>query len=286
MSKRGWLGLVVLTAMLCRMGGAQDALDLTACAPVAGTHENLNAVLWVRTSLEYKHTATQAFRLASLQLDLALADSSWTAALEQTSGYESLPPAVLLDVDETVLDNSPAQVQSMHSPTGMFREEDWDAWVRKAEAKAVPGAAEFLKLAVAKGVEIFYVTNREAKHEADTIRNLTSEGLPFADPDHVLVKGEAPGWGSDKASRRRYLASRYRIVLLVGDDANDFQSGVRAGIEERQFAAAPFEAWLGTKWIVLPNPTYGSWENAIWGGGYAANRAEALKARCAVLQRQ
>ncbi|MCU0227678.1 MAG: hypothetical protein MUF01_08550 [Bryobacterales bacterium] len=262
----------------------QQALDRNACTPSAGTHENLNAVLWVSTSLEYRHAATQAFRLAALQLDRALVDPTWTAALEQSAGYETLPPAVVLDVDETVLDNSPAQVTSMMSPTGMFGEEDWDAWVRKAEAKAVPGAAEFLRLAAAKGVVILYVTNREAKHEADTIRNLQREGFPFADAQHVLVKGEVPGWGSDKSSRRRYVSSRYRIILLVGDDANDFQSGVRTGIEERTIAATPFDAWLGTKWIMLPNPTYGSWENALWGGGYPTSRAEALKARCAALR--
>lgn len=263
---------------------SQAGLNPGACAPAAGTHENINAVLWVRTSVEYRHAATQAFRLASLMLGPALSDRTWTAALEQTSGYEDLPPAVVLDVDETVLDNSPAQVVSMKSPTGLFREEDWDAWVRKAEAKAIPGAAAMLKLAAAKGVEIFYVTNRDRHHEADTVRNLAAEGLPFADADHVLVKGEVPGWGSDKASRRRYLASRYRIVLLVGDDANDFLTGVRAGITERDTALAPYESYLGSKWILVPNPTYGSWENALWGGGYATSRAEALQARCALLQ--
>ncbi len=284
MSKRAWLVFALLVALLPGRSVAQDTLNPGACAPAAGTHENINAVLWVRTSLEYRHVTTQAFRLASVMLDRALADSRWTAALEQTSGYENLPPAVLLDVDETVLDNSPAQVEAMKSPTGLFREEDWDRWVRKAEAKAIPGAAEFLKLAAAKGVEIFYVTNREARHEADTVRNLAGEDLPFADTQHVLVKGEVPGWGSDKASRRRYLASRYRILLLIGDDANDFLSGVRSGLHEREFAAGPYEAYLGTKWIALPNPTYGSWENALWGGGYAENRAKALKARCEMLQ--
>ncbi|MCW5966575.1 MAG: hypothetical protein KIT83_21230 [Bryobacterales bacterium] len=284
MARSAWLAMALLVAILPRTGTSQDALNTGACAPAAGTHENINAVLWVRTSLEYRHVTTQAFRLASLMLDRGLADRNWTAALEQTSGYENLPPAVVLDVDETVLDNSPAQVEAMKSPTGLFREEDWDRWVRKAEAKAIPGAAEFLKLAAAKGVEIFYVTNREPKHEADTVRNLAAEGLPFADADHLLLTGEVPGWGSDKASRRRYVASRYRIVLLVGDDANDFMSGVRAGVEERMYAVAPYGAYLGTKWIMLPNPTYGSWENAIWGGSYPPNRADALKARCEMLR--
>lgn len=262
----------------------QEGLNPDACGVSEKTHENLNAVLWMRTSLEYRHAARQAFRLASLMLDAALADRHWTAALEQSAGYENLPPAVILDVDETVLDNSPAQVDTMLSATGTFQEADWDLWVKKASAKAIPGAADFLKLASAKGVEIFYVTNRDRHHEADTVKNLAAEGLPFADEEHVLVKGEVEGWGSDKASRRRYVASRYRILLLVGDDANDFLSGVRAGTADREQAIAPYESYLGTRWIMVPNPSYGTWENALWGGGYAENRAQTLQARCAALR--
>lgn len=279
----------VVPGIVCTMLGTmpvhgQQGLNPAACEASTGTHENMNAVLWVRTSLEYRHTATQAYRLASLMLDRALEDRTTSAAIEQTSGFRDLPPAVILDVDETVLDNSPAQVEAMTSASGMFSEELWDQWVRKAAAKAIPGAAEFLKLAAAKGVEIFYVTNREQRHEADTIRNLEAEGLPFADADHVLTKGEVAGWGSDKASRRRYLSARYRIVMLVGDDANDFLSGVRGSIDERDHAVAPYQSFLGVRWIIIPNPTYGSWENALWGGGYPQNRSDALKARCEMLR--
>jgi 5'-nucleotidase (lipoprotein e(P4) family) len=273
----------LFSALLLPFVHAQQGLNRNACGASAQTHENLNAVLWMRTSLEYRHTAMQAYRLASLMLDVALRDNTWTAALEQSAGYESLPPAVILDVDETVLDNSPAQAATLSNATGMFRGDEWDAWVKQASAKVIPGAADFLKLAAAKGVEVFYLTNRARNQEADTIRNLAAEGLPFADEDHVLVKGEVPGWGSDKASRRRYLASRYRILLLVGDDANDFLPGVRAGIAEREHAVAPYASYLGSKWIILPNPTYGSWENALWGGGYAETREQAMKARCAAL---
>jgi acid phosphatase len=262
---------------------SQNALNRDHCVPASGNHENLNAILWVRTSLEYRHSAVQAYRLASRLLLDALADKTWTAAVEQSTGYESLPPAVILDVDETVLDNSPAQTQTMERGNGLYTDQGWDEWVRKAEARGVPGALEFLRLAAAKGVEIFYVTNRERNHEESTIQNLAAMGFPSADALHVMTKGEVPGWNSDKTSRRRYVASRYRVVLLIGDDANDFLGGLRGSIAERDAAIASYESYLGTRWIMLPNPTYGSWENAIWGGGYAKSREQGLADKCKAL---
>src|SRR5687767_3909483 len=73
---------------------------------VAGPHENLNAVLWMQTALEYEATALQAYRLGQIQLDAALKEPRWTAAIEQPGDAAGLPPAVILDIDETVLDNS------------------------------------------------------------------------------------------------------------------------------------------------------------------------------------
>lgn len=273
----------VLFVWLTSILFAQNALDKNACAPAPGNHENLNAVLWMRSSLEYRHSTTQAYRLAERMLLDALADRDWTAALEQTAGYQNLPPAVILDIDETVLDNSPSEVAYMQQGSGAFTSKGWDAWVNRAEAKPIPGAAAFLKLVEARGVEAFYVTNREQGQKRKTVENLLAAGLPFADEDHVLTIGEVPGWSSDKTSRRRYLASRYRILLLVGDDAGDFLSGVRSTLSDREAAMAPFESYLGTRWIVLPNPTYGSWESAISGGRPAPSREASLKDKCKLL---
>lgn len=262
---------------------AQNALNKTACTPGPGNHENLNAVLWMRSSLEYRHSAIQAYRMAEIMLLNALADRNWTAALEQSAGYQNLPPAVILDIDETVLDNSPSEAAYMQRGSGAFTEEGWDEWVNRAAATPIPGAVSFLKLAEAKGVEAFYVTNREKRHERKTVENLLTAGLPFVDDEHILSKGEVPGWSSDKTSRRRYLASRYRILLLVGDDAGDFLAGVRSTLADREAAIAPYESYLGTRWIVLPNPSYGSWESAISGGRPAPSREASLKDKCRLL---
>lgn len=238
-------------------------------------HPTLYATLWVQTSAEYRATAWQAFAAAGESLRRALADSSWTAATEQEGrDYAALPPAVILDVDETVLDNSPFQARVILAG-GTFDPEAWTAWVDEAAAPPVPGALEFLRLADSLGVAAFYVTNRDDGHEAATRRNLEAVGLPV-DPeiDTVLARGEREGWASDKSSRREAVAERYRIVLLVGDDFNDFVAARLPRAERERLVERYRDRW-GERWIVLPNPNYGSWEGALYPPGDRSEDDEA-----------
>ena len=243
------------------------------------TLEGLNAVLWMQTSAEYEAAAEQAFRLATLQLDVALepGNVSWTASLEQGSDTGDLPPAVVLDVDEVVLDSSPFQARLLERRVE-FRLEDWNAWAREASAEAVPGALAFVKHAEANGVRIFYVTNREVEIEAATRRNLAKLGFPVGDGgENLLTRNERTGWGSDKGSRRRFIAADHRIVLLVGDDLNDFVSGSRAQPGSRVELTRRWRGYWGTKWIVLPNPSYGSWDRSLYGFDRQLSRSEKLR---------
>lgn len=235
---------------------APDAADLAA-------DPTLFATLWQQTSAEYRAAAWQAYDEAREMLPIALADSSWTAAVEQEGDFSVLPSAVVLDVDETVLDNSPQQARTILTG-GSFDPEAWGAWVNEARAPAVPGAREFLALADSLGVAVFYVTNRDQPLEEATRRNLEAEGLPL-DPevDTVLTRGEREGWGSDKTSRREAVAERYRIVLLVGDDFNDFVAA-RLPREERDRLVERYGDRWGDRWIMIPNPVYGSWEGALY----------------------
>src|SRR5262245_19274028 len=123
------------------------------------THENLNAVLWMQTAVEYQGGALQAYAAARTALDRALADRQWTAAVEQTGDFSSLPPAVVLDLDETVLDNSAFQARQVANATS-YNDEAWAAWCQERKAGAIPGAVEFLKYARSRGVIPFFVTNR------------------------------------------------------------------------------------------------------------------------------
>jgi acid phosphatase len=252
---------------------------LPSCSTDRQTHEGLRAVLWVQTSAEYGACAEQAYRAAKEKLDLAIRNQDWTAAPEQLKDYQHLTPAVILDVDRTVLDNSPFQGQLVKEG-GAFTRDLWDKWVFMAKALPVPGALEFVKYAESKKVEIFYVTNRTVNLEGATRKNLEGLGFPTKrEPDTVLMRKEK-GWGSDKSSRRRHVAKDYRILLLLGDDFNDFVSGVRGKgvtLTDRMRLANQYKSYWGEKWIMLPNPVYGSWEGALYEFEYGLPHTEKLE---------
>ena len=269
---------VLWTILLLASSGCaarSGAPSVPAAGASAGAHENLNAVLWVQTALEYEASALQAFRLAQIQLDAALADPAWTAAIEQQPGTASgLPPAVILDVDETVLDNSYYQANMIRDGTS-YDTATWDPWVLEARATAIPGALEFTQYAARKGVTVFYITNRTANLEAPTRKNLAALGFPLTENvDTVLVRGERPEWSaSAKGPRRAFVAASHRILMLVGDDLGDFVVEAAGTPAERQARTAPHAEWWGRRWIMIPNPTYGSWERAITGSAKDPNAA-------------
>ena len=124
---------------------------------------------------------------------------------------------------------------------------------------------------------VFYVTNRDARLEEATRANLEKLGFPVADePDVLLMRGERPPWGSDKTSRRAHIARSFRVLLLVGDDLNDFVAAEPASVAERRALVERHREKWGTRWIVLPNPMYGSWERALVGGA-EVSESEALR---------
>lgn len=253
-------------------------LLLAGCASSHTGLEGLNATLWTQHSAEYRASAEQAYRVGGRMLDRALADSSWSAVTETKADPARLPPAVILDVDETTLDNSPYQARLIAE--GREYPYGWDEWVREAAAPAVPGALEFARHAAERGATVFYVTNRDAPLEEATKRNLERLGFPLAaDRDVLLMRGEREGWGSDKSSRRSYVADSHRVLIMAGDDLNDFISVSRASIEERDRQETEYASYWGVKWIMLPNPTYGSWERALYGfeSGLAPEQKRARK---------
>jgi 5'-nucleotidase (lipoprotein e(P4) family) len=274
-----WLIALVFLAS-CASHAPATPTPARAQSSTAQPHENLNAVLWVQTALEYEASALQAYRLAALQLDAALADPAWTAAIEQTGDASKLPPAVIVDIDETVLDNSYYQARMIRENTP-YSNETWDPWVMEARATAIPGAREFTQYATAKGVTVFYVTNRTANLEAATRHNLEREQFPVPPGvDTILTRGERPDWSaSAKGPRRAYVAASYRILMLVGDDLGDFVVDASGSPAERRQRTAPYDQWWGRRWIMLPNPTYGSWERAIVGEDkdHLAARRRALR---------
>lgn len=237
------------------------------------TNELLNATLWIQHSAEYEALAIQTYRQARLMLDQALTDQNWTAALEQEAGYEDLPPAVILDVDETVLDNSPYEAMLIKT-NAFYAPESWDAWCSKAAAEAVPGALDFCQYAVENGVTVFYITNRRDHQREWTRQNLKKLGFPLNNKLETILTRSDSG---DKTERRAAVAQNYRILLMIGDNNGDFAGGfTKAAQQVREELVEKYADYWGSKWIVLPNPMYGDWEGALINYQYGASDKEKL----------
>jgi 5'-nucleotidase (lipoprotein e(P4) family) len=243
---------------------------------VRETHEQLNGTLWMQTSIEYDVTCVQAYEIAKVFMLRGLEDRTWTAAIEQKGSYEDLPPAVILDLDETVLDNSAFQARL--AKQGIEYNPDlWSKWVQESQAGLISGAKEFIQLAQEREVRVFFVTNREFVNEDYTLRNLETVLNMSVDPEQILNKNELADWGSDKTSRRAFLSENFRILLLIGDDFNDFVCLGELPPGQRTIEGAQYKPYWGSKWIQLPNPLYGNWERAIYRYDNKLSDAEKLK---------
>lgn len=258
------------------------------------------ATLWIRTSAEFRSSTEGIYRSALASLQQGLADSGWTAEPTQTRDFSGLPPAVVMDIDETVLDNSAAQARMMLNGTCPADFDAlWDAWLAERAAPAVPGAATFIRAARAskdaagRPVRVFLITNRECKprtgsasscpQQDDTLANLRALGLdaPTLEED-LMMKGERPEWPSEKLPRRQLVARDYRIVLNVGDDLADFIPDLRGKpLPDRERARCRHRDDWGLRWFVIPNPVYGSWQRAL-GNDLAAALEQPPPADCDV----
>lgn len=259
--------LGLFPAFLLVLAGCASApqRSMPASAPVA-PHDNLNATLWMQSAAEYEASVRSTYTAAKRSLDAALATPDWSALPrgEAPLGFESLPPAIIVDADETFIDNGPFQARAIRD-SGSFAYERWLAWVNERNAKALPGAADFAQYVASRGVTIFYVTNRDypAEYES-TVANLRDQGFPVADDaSNVLLRGTPRAPAREKGERRKLVAQSHRVLLMLGDNLGDFLDGINAGTTARRNVMAPYASWWGERWFMLPNPAYGSWENAV-----------------------
>lgn len=260
--------LICLAVMLlsgCAGTGVHAPTKSAAVAP----NDNLNAVLWAQTSLVHGMIYREVYRQATALLPEALADPSWDAlaAADRPEGSDprDLPPAVVLDIDETVLDNSPYQARLIRDHA-QYDDATWADWVREEAARPLPGALAFTRAAAAQGIAVIYLSNRDHSLDAATLANLKAEGFPVSGPDAFLGLGvDVPGCeqkGSSKSCRRQMLAAKYRVLMQVGDQVGDFLALSGTTPAQRRAEVKPYLDWVGRRWFVLPNPTYGSWESA------------------------
>ncbi len=237
------------------------------------THESLNATLWVQTAAEYNASTVQAYRLARLNLDIALADAGWSAALEQRDDYSDLPPAVLMDIDQTLLDTSDYNGRIVMQ-YGKHSSQKFDQWCNEAVAAPIPGARDFVDYATRQGVTVIYYSRRSESQRDCTTRNLAALGFPLPDQKYLLLHQDDNA--VSKAQRRIDLASQFRILLLIGDDLDDFVAGAKSDPATRRAISSEHAQRWGRQWIILPNPMYGSWETSLYEFDYALPREKQL----------
>lgn len=204
--------------------------------------------LYQQKAGEYRALCYQAFNLGKLMLDADLKDAS-----------VDKHRIVILDVDETVLDNSPFQAKCIKDGTNY--PVNWDEWCKKSSAMPLPGVLDFLSYAKSNGVSIYYVTNRKSHLKEATINNLVVMGFPQADAEHVITRTT----DDSKEGRRQELASKYHISLLFGDNLNDFSNVFeKKDSYTRAASVDEYKNEFGRRFIVLPNAMYGDWELALY----------------------
>jgi acid phosphatase len=248
---------------------------LAACVTQAPTHapEKDYGHAWVAHSSDYAALTRQVYAVATRDLERFVADKSWTAIPGQT-GAEDLPPAVILDVDETVINNVDFQL-AFERP---FTDRKLEMWDREHVAKPVPGVVEFIKAAKAANVAVFYLTNRPCEKYADeeaacpqkqtVIDGIRELGLDV-EPEFVSLSYERPEWTKEKLIRRQAIGKNYRVIMLFGDDFADFVQCARSSFHppctepatraSRAADVLKYEKYWGNGWYILPGPMHGSW---------------------------
>ena len=231
------------------------------------SRENTMGTLWYQNAAEVDALYQQGYNVATNKLK---------GLLKQPTDK---PYSIVLDIDETVLSNIPFQVKMIKDGTA-FNPKLWDEWVQKAEAKPVAGAKEFLQFADKNKVQIYYISDRTDAQVDATIKNLEAQGLPVQGRDHLMFKKEGD---KSKEGRRQEVLKHTNLVMLFGDNLVDFAEFSTKSEADRDKMFEQLKAEFGDKFIIFPNPMYGSWESAVYQGekkdgkGQSEARLNALK---------
>ena len=231
------------------------------------SRENTMGTLWYQNAAEVDALYQQGYNVATNKLKELLKQPT------------NKPYSIVLDIDETVLSNIPFQVKMIKDGTA-FNPKLWDEWVQKAEATPVAGAKEFLQFADKNKVQIYYISDRTDAQVDATIKNLEAQGLPVQGRDHLMFKKEGD---KSKEGRRQEVLKHTNLVMLFGDNLVDFAEFSTKSEADRDKMFEQLKAEFGDKFIIFPNPMYGSWESAVYQGekkdgkGQSEARLNALK---------
>lgn len=227
----------------------------------------LYATIWFQRSPEMKALYYQGYNLASLKLS------------EFVKQKTSKPKAVVVDIDETMLDNSPFEAQEIFDKTE-YTPELWKKWTSLAKAKALPGAVEFTHFCESLGVEVIYISNRKVDEVDVTVKNLDSLGFAFARKENMFFKEKV----SSKRVRRDIVSEKFEIIMLIGDNLNDLSEVFEnRGLDWGSSIVEQNKKEFGNRFIVLPNPMYGDWEKNIFKASDSLNVEQKREARLKVI---
>ncbi len=248
------LGLIFLFFLGCKTNLATTQTKINKeQLKIPKREHTIQALLWQQQSAEYKALSHQAFNLAKLYLDKLLENKSYKK-----------PLAIVTDIDETVLDNSPYNAR-MVKDNANYTRKTWKSWGEEKKAKSIPGALEFFNYAHSKKVAIFYISNRRDNQKLETIQNLIKNGFPAVDAAHVLLRTNT----GEKQARRNSVAKTHKIGILLGDNLSDFSNLFdKKTTNERNNIVKKMKNNFGTKFIILPNVMYGDWETAVYNNSY------------------
>ena len=252
-----------------------QGLFVSACANAPAAHDPSQdyGYMWVKHAAEYQALAAQVFRDATDDLPAYISDKSWSA-MPGYGGMSELPPAIILDIDETVINNIDFQLAYERPYSNHKR----DAWSKNHDSVAIPGAKQFVEAARKAGVTVFFVTGRPCEplegiddpcpQKQTTIDDITELGIDV-NPEHLMLSDEHPDWDREKLVRRELIAESYRVIMIIGDDLTDFVPCSRKKIHTpcttgathatRAEALQTYNDYWGNGWYILPNPMHGSW---------------------------
>ncbi|WP_278379683.1 5'-nucleotidase, lipoprotein e(P4) family [Chryseobacterium arthrosphaerae] len=213
-----------------------------------GHNGKIYAAFYQQRAAEYEALCLQAYNIAKLRLDEALAQKS------------DKPLAIVSDIDETFLDNSYYAVE--RSKMGKdYDQKTWEEWTAKGIATPLTGSQVFYQYAASKGIQVFYVTNRAEQERAGTLKNLKKYNYPLQSDANLILRSKE----SSKENRRKDIARNYNIVLLLGDNLADFADIFDKKSEADRSAAVKSVAKdFGKKFIIIPNVGYGDWESSFY----------------------
>lgn len=255
--KKIFLGLSLLIVVAC--ANTKEVKEANKEEKISLTYEellleqNVMSTLWFQTSGEMRALSLQAYNIAREKLKQEIKKPS------------TKPYSIVLDLDETVFDNSAYAAESIKKGGGWSRK-TWDEWVDKAVARALPGAKEFLDFADKNKIQIYYISDRYERQLDATIKNLEKLGMPVQGRDHVLLKQSSDKSG--KVNRRKYVEEHTNLIMLFGDNLSDFEDFSKSSIEDRNKKVEELSKEFGNKFIVFPNPMYGAFEAAIYSGKF------------------